>query len=91
MTAALHRCDDVIELIDGRHTPVHAAEGVEEHRKGGNSQLGQRGDEQCRLVLAVAESGAHDFVGGAGLIAAESQRDGDVANVLGYPAVHGAN
>ena len=80
----------MIELLYGRHRGIGAAARAEQHRERGNSHSPCHGDEQCRLVLAVAITRFDDLRRQARQVAADPQRQRDVAEVLSDPAIHRA-
>lgn len=87
---ALHRRDHVVERVRGRQVPFHPTTRREQHGIGPQPHPPGEGDEQRRLVLAVAVPGLEHGRGEAGHVAADAERERDVADVLRHPAVHGA-
>src|SRR5262245_62699885 len=78
----LHRGDRMVELLDRRKVAVLDARGVEQHRERRDSEFAQRGDQEGRLVLAVAETGLEYLVRRARLVADHTKSGGHVARAL---------
>jgi hypothetical protein len=74
--------DDVIELRGRRDVGIELAAGVDEHRRGMQAFGFEQGGEQRVLIFAVAVLIVQDVCGGVGLVAAETERQADVAEIL---------
>ena len=74
--------DDVVELRGRRNVGIELAAGIDEHRPGVQAfGLKQRGQQRV-LVFAVAVLVVEHVGGGMRLVAADSERKADVAEVL---------
>ena len=84
-----HHADDVVELRGRGQVGINFAAGIDERGGGVNAQRVEQPFQQRVLVLAVAVLVGKDFSGGMRLIAANTERQADVAEILGDVVVDG--
>ncbi len=85
-----HGRDHVVELIDRRQRAIGVGARAQQQRVGCDAHPARQGDEQRRLVLAIAVFGVEHGGRLTRLIAADAERQRDVPDVLRHPAVHRA-
>ena len=78
----------MIELLHRGQCRVGTAARAEQHGKRGEAHAARERDEQRRLVLAVTVARLEHLRGQSRQVAADAQRERDVAEVLRDPAMH---